>query len=386
MMKVASLKAVLGSEMKRLGASPENFEGLLNALQMAFGAKLPRQFVLKYVDEEGDQITVSTEEDFQTMIQITKGQVKISIHPVEQGNEDVSLTLPISMNSVLPEKPENNEVQDVKKATTEVEVQPQVEIIKKEEESPKKSGGKISLNELLSGNEVKEAEPAEIIAPVKQDPIEAKQITIPELFGESNSNVNPPPPTVEIHEEKPFIMKPSPQDIFKIRNEIRLHTTLAPSRSKRQPSIEERLDEMSSEYKILEIQIEEIDHELRELANNPRSGNATKKLRQDKTKLKEKKRELKPQLRALEREVERKKIIEQVVEMFNMQQEIKSEVSKEEKEHVVRLHDMFPNIPILKIQSIVKENRGANDQEICELLSTLSVSYTHLTLPTIYSV
>lgn len=64
-----SIKICLNSEIHRVPKLPVSFKALKETVESLFKTTLPPNYVLQYVDNEGDQITLSNEEDYQTLLE-----------------------------------------------------------------------------------------------------------------------------------------------------------------------------------------------------------------------------------------------------------------------------------------------------------------------------
>eukprot|EP01017_Pseudomicrothorax_dubius_P034981 TRINITY_DN484_c0_g1_i5.p1 TRINITY_DN484_c0_g1~~TRINITY_DN484_c0_g1_i5.p1 ORF type:complete len:506 (+),score=145.04 TRINITY_DN484_c0_g1_i5:23-1540(+) len=75
-----SFKIVLKDETKRVAKIPESFVSMIEAIKSAFKGKCPASFVTKYIDSDGDYVTVASEEDFVAMVQSANGKIKVLIY------------------------------------------------------------------------------------------------------------------------------------------------------------------------------------------------------------------------------------------------------------------------------------------------------------------
>jgi hypothetical protein len=83
-----SFKISFKEETKRLPAIPESFVSLREAIKNAFKDQLAGgNFVTKYVDQDGDAITVNSEDDFKVMIALLKNQVKVIVSLSEEAHD-----------------------------------------------------------------------------------------------------------------------------------------------------------------------------------------------------------------------------------------------------------------------------------------------------------
>jgi len=64
-----SLKICLNSEIHRVPKLPASFKALKETVESLFKASLPPNYYLQYIDNEGDKITLSNEDDYKSMLE-----------------------------------------------------------------------------------------------------------------------------------------------------------------------------------------------------------------------------------------------------------------------------------------------------------------------------
>jgi hypothetical protein len=76
-----SLKLCFSSEIHRVSKPPVSFKALISHSQELFSSKLPTRWALEYIDEENDKVVLSSDHDYQALLEdVSKGKnVKIFI-------------------------------------------------------------------------------------------------------------------------------------------------------------------------------------------------------------------------------------------------------------------------------------------------------------------
>eukprot|EP01098_Paradermamoeba_levis_P006108 TRINITY_DN2536_c0_g1_i4.p2 TRINITY_DN2536_c0_g1~~TRINITY_DN2536_c0_g1_i4.p2 ORF type:complete len:169 (-),score=60.81 TRINITY_DN2536_c0_g1_i4:556-999(-) len=78
------IKAIYNGEIRRFSIDPVNFSELRKSIENVI-LGIPTNFVVKYTDEDGDLISVSTDAEFNEAVQYAKdGVLKISLHLPQQ--------------------------------------------------------------------------------------------------------------------------------------------------------------------------------------------------------------------------------------------------------------------------------------------------------------
>ena len=85
---MSSIKVTYNGETKKV-RKPNSFVELVKAVNMTF-SELPNVFKFTYVDEEGDEITVTSEEDFQEAVGFMGAKLKLSIEPRQDMSYNMS--------------------------------------------------------------------------------------------------------------------------------------------------------------------------------------------------------------------------------------------------------------------------------------------------------
>eukprot|EP01017_Pseudomicrothorax_dubius_P011894 TRINITY_DN1458_c0_g1_i1.p1 TRINITY_DN1458_c0_g1~~TRINITY_DN1458_c0_g1_i1.p1 ORF type:complete len:365 (+),score=134.40 TRINITY_DN1458_c0_g1_i1:143-1237(+) len=80
-----SFKIVYGDEIKRITKAPESFAELEQAIKKAFKGLQDSEFVAKYLDSDGDLITVSNEQDFTAMKEAIHTNFRIIVYDNKHG-------------------------------------------------------------------------------------------------------------------------------------------------------------------------------------------------------------------------------------------------------------------------------------------------------------
>eukprot|EP01017_Pseudomicrothorax_dubius_P034977 TRINITY_DN484_c0_g1_i1.p1 TRINITY_DN484_c0_g1~~TRINITY_DN484_c0_g1_i1.p1 ORF type:complete len:619 (+),score=218.28 TRINITY_DN484_c0_g1_i1:71-1927(+) len=88
-----SFKIVLKDETKRVAKIPESFASMIEAIKSAFKGKISASFVTKYIDADGDYVTVASEEDFVAMVQTANGNIKVIIMEDPLANSQTTANL-----------------------------------------------------------------------------------------------------------------------------------------------------------------------------------------------------------------------------------------------------------------------------------------------------
>lgn len=83
-----SLKVCLGSDIHKISKLPLKYKDLTKHLEELLKDKLPKGYTLQYIDKEKDQVILSSEQDYQNMLDEFKGSnaqtsVKINILSME---------------------------------------------------------------------------------------------------------------------------------------------------------------------------------------------------------------------------------------------------------------------------------------------------------------
>eukprot|EP01017_Pseudomicrothorax_dubius_P011897 TRINITY_DN1458_c0_g1_i4.p1 TRINITY_DN1458_c0_g1~~TRINITY_DN1458_c0_g1_i4.p1 ORF type:complete len:360 (+),score=138.18 TRINITY_DN1458_c0_g1_i4:143-1222(+) len=84
-----SFKIVYGDEIKRITKAPESFAELEQAIKKAFKGLQDSEFVAKYLDSDGDLITVSNDHDFTAMKEAIHANFRVLIY--DKKHEEVNL-------------------------------------------------------------------------------------------------------------------------------------------------------------------------------------------------------------------------------------------------------------------------------------------------------
>jgi hypothetical protein len=79
-----SFKVVHKDDTKRVQNLPTSYAEVLNGVKKVLGDKCPAEFTLRYIDQDGDSITINSEDDFKIMKEIVKDNIKIFVVPVEE--------------------------------------------------------------------------------------------------------------------------------------------------------------------------------------------------------------------------------------------------------------------------------------------------------------
>lgn len=79
-----SLKVCLGNDIHKISKLPIKYKDLTKHLEDLLKDKLPKDYALQYIDQEGDQVMLGSEQDYQNMLDEFKGSnaqksVKINI-------------------------------------------------------------------------------------------------------------------------------------------------------------------------------------------------------------------------------------------------------------------------------------------------------------------
>lgn len=83
-----SLKVCFGSDIHKISKLPVKYKDLTKHLEDLLKDKLPKGYSLQYIDQEGDQVILASEQDYQNMLDEFKGSnaqksVKINILSME---------------------------------------------------------------------------------------------------------------------------------------------------------------------------------------------------------------------------------------------------------------------------------------------------------------
>ena len=97
---MAALKLAFGNEMRRLMLSQDQFNqaALKGRLASSFGDTIPQTYILQYVDEDGDLISIRTDEELRETLQqhvdkhSTRKALRLAITPQWYGTPPSSPT------------------------------------------------------------------------------------------------------------------------------------------------------------------------------------------------------------------------------------------------------------------------------------------------------
>jgi hypothetical protein len=154
-----SLKIFFKNEIRKVSKQPTNFDSLVQVIQEVFESNMPAKFTIKYVDNEGDKIILSTEEDYKVALETGVCPENKSLKVYLLDAEDENNTSYIIRSSV--EKPEAVPPADADVAVTEVIPVPapkksafeivSVVVIKKKKSTKKNKRMMACVNNLYKG-------------------------------------------------------------------------------------------------------------------------------------------------------------------------------------------------------------------------------------------
>ena len=81
-------KFVINNEIHRVRSELTSFKELLELINRRFEGKFKESFIVKYVDSDGDHVSVTQQEDFGILLEEFKGSktVKLLIDPAPYDN------------------------------------------------------------------------------------------------------------------------------------------------------------------------------------------------------------------------------------------------------------------------------------------------------------
>merc|ERR1711907_887435 len=74
-----AIKLCLDNEIHRMTKTPETFQDILDLVKTVFGSQVSNGFALSYIDADGDKIALTSDEDFQCMMETELNDSKKSL-------------------------------------------------------------------------------------------------------------------------------------------------------------------------------------------------------------------------------------------------------------------------------------------------------------------
>eukprot|EP01017_Pseudomicrothorax_dubius_P028207 TRINITY_DN3337_c0_g3_i1.p1 TRINITY_DN3337_c0_g3~~TRINITY_DN3337_c0_g3_i1.p1 ORF type:complete len:374 (-),score=133.95 TRINITY_DN3337_c0_g3_i1:157-1278(-) len=349
--------------IKRLNVTPTSFEELHQAVRLAYDGDLPERYAFKYRDEDGDLVTVSSENDFHAMLDTNIDPIRIEVI----SGSDISR---MERSSFLSNPPNTN----IPQAAPKPEVQPSVgqpdikdtEKINLDKEAEQKPVEKPPVQLILKDtekinidNRANGINPTEKFINLDQDnKVDEKQQPKVEKKPQPKVEEKPEPKVEEKappKEEEVFILPMPPQLPPAPQNPV-----------PPQPNLAQRLEEVTNMLATHSRLINGLKYEL-----NYGRGLSYLRLREIREKIAEmklEKKSMKEQQRSLEKEYDRMVIIAEAKRLLSSVDNNYSEQSAKHESEVNRYAEMFPHIPRNKISSLLYLNDNQDQESIINML------------------
>jgi len=170
------IKVVFNNQTHRISKHPADYNTLLQKVTEIFGAQLPQNWTLQYLDSDEDKIMLNSQEDYKTLLEEEVGasnkSVKIFVFPLEgkMSQSQVKVEEPVPVALVEAEKKEENAPVEKREAVIEDNYLV-IESQNKEEVAEPVVQQEIKEEAVAQGEKQEE-----VAEPVLQQPVEEKLV------------------------------------------------------------------------------------------------------------------------------------------------------------------------------------------------------------------
>ncbi len=113
MQSTTSIKAQFNGQFRRFALQSNSFDALAATIRTMFNISEALEVKVRYLDDEGDEITISSDAELICALQSSAGCLKISVVALQKEMQQINNTVPASVGIVSEEK-ESQAEQDAK--------------------------------------------------------------------------------------------------------------------------------------------------------------------------------------------------------------------------------------------------------------------------------